>query len=181
MFGYADLSPVKLNKVLFQSFGLMGQSRADSDPLELILREQGIAGGCRVGTAGWKYFDETESADPPGAIEIPAYIVDVLRSIVGREGAVVNAGALFMNPADGLRVINDVDQLAAFEFAACQTSTAVRGLLEGIRPGMTEFDAARLMGMNGMPQSCHLMLSSGDRASYGLPSPTTKTIERGDR
>jgi len=48
MFGYADLSPVDLRKVLYQSFGLMGQSRADSDPLEMILRAEGIAGGCRV-------------------------------------------------------------------------------------------------------------------------------------
>ncbi len=181
MFGYADTSPVKLKKVLYQTLGLMGQSRADSEPLELIFREEGIKGGCRVGTAGWKYFDESESADPVHAIEIPAYIVDVLRSIVGREGAVVNAGALFMNPADGLRVINEVDQLAAFEFAACQTSGAVRNLLTGIRPGISEFQAAGLLGLNGMPQSCHLMLSSGARASYGLPSPSTKVIERGDR
>jgi len=133
------------------------------------------------GTAGWKYFDKTESADPEGTIEIPAYIVDTLRSVVGREGAVVNAGAIFMNPADGLRVINEVEQLAAFEFAACQTSTAVRNLLTGIRPGISEFDAARLLGLNGVPQSCHLMLSSGPRASFGLPSPTAKTIEPGDR
>ncbi len=68
MFVYTDLSPSKLRKVLFQSFGLMGQSRTDTDPLELILREEGIAGGCRVGTAGWKYFDETETADPDGFV-----------------------------------------------------------------------------------------------------------------
>ena len=40
-----------------------------------------------------------------------------------------------MDPADGLRVINDVDQLAVFEHAACQTSDGVRRLLAGLRPG----------------------------------------------
>ena len=32
-----------------------------------------------------------------------------------------------------------------------------------------------------MPLSCHLMLSSGDRASLGLLSPGDRRIERGDR
>jgi len=34
-----------------------------------------------------------------------------------------------MHPTEGLRVINEVEQLAAFEFAACQTSSGVRNLL----------------------------------------------------
>jgi hypothetical protein len=38
-----------------------------------------------------------------------------------------------------------------------------------------------LLDWNGMPLSCHLMLSSGDRASLGLLSPGDRRIERGDR
>jgi hypothetical protein len=38
-----------------------------------------------------------------------------------------------------------------------------------------------LLEWNGMPLSCHLMLSSGDRASLGLLSPSDRRIERGDR
>ena len=34
-----------------------------------------------------------------------------------------------IDPADGLRVVNDVDQLAVFEHAACQTSDGIRRLL----------------------------------------------------
>ena len=39
---------------------------------------------------------------------------------------VENATDLLIDPADGLRVINEVEQLAAFEWAACQTSDGVR-------------------------------------------------------
>ncbi len=46
---------------------------------------------------------------------------------------------------------------------------------------MTEREAVRLMGVNGTPLSCHLMLSSGPRASMGLPSPSSRRIEEGDR
>jgi hypothetical protein len=85
-----------------------------------------------------------------------------------------------MNPADGLRAVNDADQLAAFEFAATFTSQGVRNVLSGIQPGMTELAAARLIGINGLPQSCHPMLTAGKRAFYGLPSPSLDVISRGD-
>jgi hypothetical protein len=86
-----------------------------------------------------------------------------------------------VDAAGGLRVINEVDQLAVFEYAACQTSDGVRRLLFELRPGMTEAEAVRLLRWNGMPLSCHLMLSSGPRASLGLLSPTDRRIEHGDR
>jgi hypothetical protein len=45
---------------------------------------------------------------------------------------------------------------------------------------MTERDAARLLEWSGTPLSCHLMLSAGPRASFGLLSPGDRCIERGD-
>jgi hypothetical protein len=91
-----------------------------------------------------------------------------------------NANALFMNARDGLRVVNELDELARFEYAACHTSSAVKNVLFGLRPGMTEFEAVELMRLRGMPLSCHLMLSSGRRAFMGLPSPSSRRIARGD-
>jgi hypothetical protein len=99
----------------------------------------------------------------------------------GREtGVVENATDLLIDAADGLRVVNEVEQLAAFEWAACQTSDGVRRLLTGLQPGMTEREAVRLLGWNGAPLSCHLMLTAGDRARLGLLSPSDREIERGD-
>jgi hypothetical protein len=46
---------------------------------------------------------------------------------------------------------------------------------------MTEREAVRLLDWDGRPLSCHLMLSAGPRASYGLLSPGDRPIERGDR
>ena len=86
-----------------------------------------------------------------------------------------------IDAADGLRVINEVEQLAAFEWASCQTSQGVRNMLRGLRPGMTEQEAVRLLGWNGWPLSCHLMLTAGPRATFGLLSPGDRPIQRGDR
>jgi hypothetical protein len=67
-----------------------------------------------------------------------------------------------------------------FEYAASHTSQGVRRLIWGLQPGMTEQQAVRLLEWNGMPLSCHLMLTAGPRASLGLLSPGDRPIERGD-
>ena len=66
------------------------------------------------------------------------------------------------------------------EAAACTTSSGVRSVLTGLRPGMRERDAVALLGWDGSPLSCHLMLTAGPRAAFGLLSPGDRPIERGD-
>jgi hypothetical protein len=159
--------------VLYQDFSLPSQPRTTSRPLEEILRETGIGSGNRVGLIGWKTYAS------PSITDLPAYVVDIIREIAG-PGSSENATDILIDAAEGLRVVNEVEQLAAFEWAACQTSRAVRNVLSGLRPGMTERDAARLLEWNGAPLSCHLMLTAGPRARYGLLSPGDREIERGD-
>ena len=172
--GMAAAAPLPMRTVLFQEFSLPGQPRDSSLPFADILAAEGIGKGSRVGVVGWKTYAGRET------IEAPAFIVDELRRLTGPAGLVENATGLLIDAADGLRVINEVEQLAAFEYAACQTSDGVRRLLFGLRPGMTESEAVRLLRWNGMPLSCHLMLSAGPRASLGMLSPGDREIERGD-
>src|SRR5690606_11034740 len=117
--------------VLYQSLSLLGQPRDASRSLADILRSGGVAAGKRVGVAGWKYFGAREVANPGEWIEIPSYMVDTLRQIVGSAGSVRNAGHLFMDASQGLRATNEVEQLAAFEFAAAFASQSVRNVLFG--------------------------------------------------
>ena len=178
--GYTPVSPIEddLDPVLYPSFSLMGQGR-DGTRLEGILRGAGLRSADRVGVVGWKYYTSLEAESPETRLEIPSYIADALRSVVGSD-SVINGNALMMNPETGLRTMNEVDQLAWFEFAATHTSQAVRDVIFGLRPGISEYDAVRLMALNGIPLSCHLMLSSGARAFMGLGSPSSRVIERGD-
>jgi hypothetical protein len=172
--GVAAAAPLPMRLVAFQDLSLPGQPRDASAALPEILADEGITAGRRVGTVGWKTYASRET------IEIPAFLVDELRRATGANGVVENATDLFVDAADGLRVINEVDQLAAFEWAACQTSRGVRNVVTELRPGMSERDAARLIEWNGMPLSCHLMLTAGARARFGLLSPGDRPIERGD-
>ncbi len=178
--GYASISPLDLERVLFQSFSLLSQPRSDSPSPQALFRARGIERGSRVGVVGWKYFIDGEVERPEITLEIPSYLADALREATGAPERVTNETAIFMNAEDGLRVVNEAEQLAWFEYAATYTSAAVRGVLFGLTPGMTEHEAVRLMKVNGIPLSCHLMLSSGPRARMGLPSPSSRRIEEGD-
>jgi hypothetical protein len=174
-FGLAGAAPLSMRRHLFQDLSLPSQPRARSRSLAEILGDEGIGAGARVGVVGWKTYDQ------PAMSDAPAYLVDELRRLTGPTGAVENATDLLIDAADGLRVINEVEQLAVLEHASCRTSSGVRRLLTGLRPGMTEGEAVRLLDWDGTPLSCHLMLSSGPRASFGLLSPGDRRIERGDR
>jgi Xaa-Pro aminopeptidase len=173
--GLAGAAPLPMRRHLFQDFSLPGQPRDRSMSLREILHDEGIAPGTRVGVIGWKTFDSKK------AIDLPAFIVDELREMTGPGGTVENAADLLIDAGDGLRVINEAEQLAQFEYAACHTSRGVRQVLQGLRPGMTEQQAVGLLEWNGMPLSCHLMLTAGPRASLGLLSPSDRPIDRGDR
>jgi hypothetical protein len=172
--GMAGAAPLPMRRELFQDLSLPHQPRNRSRSLREILAGEGIAPGTRVGVLGWKTYANRAT------IEVPAFVVDELRDLVGATGLVENATDLLIDPADGLRVINDVDQLAVLEHAACRTSSGVRNLLMRLRPGITERGAVALLGWDGTPLSCHLMLTAGPRARLGLLSPGDRRIERGD-
>ena len=173
-YGLAGAAPLPMRRHRFQDFSLPSQPRDRSRPLAEILADEGIGPGSRAGLVGWKTYADAAASD------VPAYLVDALRDRVGERGAIENATDLLIDPADGLRVINEVEQLAMMEWAACQTSQGVRRLLFGLRPGMSEGEAVQLLEWNGWPLSCHLMLTAGERARFGLLSPGDRRIERGD-
>jgi len=172
--GLARAAPLPLEAVLLQDLSLPSQPRDRSRPLAEILAEAGLRRGSTIGVVGWKTWHHR------AWIEAPAYLVDVLRDLVGPAGTVENATDLLIDAADGLRIINEPAQIAAFEHAACETSSGVRNLLLNLRPGIREREAVAFLEWSGAPLSCHLMLTAGPRAKYGLLSPGDRTIDRGD-
>ena len=172
--GMARSAPLAMRVILHQDLSLPSQPRHRSRPLTDELGDEGVSTGRRVGIVAWKTFAERSIHDAP------AFLVDTVRGLVGDAGVVENATDLLIDPGDGLRTVNDVDTLAAMEAAAVTTSSGVLGLIRGLEPGMRERDAVALLGWDGSPLSCHLMLTAGERARLGLLSPGDRPIERGD-
>ncbi|MGO8676940.1 MAG: M24 family metallopeptidase [Limisphaerales bacterium] len=175
-----DTQALGLDVELFQEFSLMGQPRNASRPLKQILRDFGIDHAQRVGCAGWKHFDDKLLPGGPLALDVPAYLADLLRELTGDSKRVLNANGLFMDVRDGLRVINEPAQIAQFEYASCVTSEGVLSLLRHLRPGRTERELEKYLDTRGLPLSCHRMVSFGEKARRGLSSPTDQRAKRGD-
>ncbi len=172
--GIAADAPLPMRRVLHQDLSLPSQPRHRSRPLRDELADAGIGQGSKVGVIGWKAYGD------PARLDVPAYLADELRSLAGPRGSVENAVDLLIDAGAGLRVVNEPEQLAAFEAASCRTSEGVKGLLRDVRPGMREREAVALLGWDGSPLSCHLMLTAGARARFGLFSPGDRPIQRGD-
>jgi len=175
-FSYAETAHGRFERVLWQPLSLMGQPRDKYRALAELLRDAGLKPHMRIGLAGWKGFESEDGVFDSNWFETPHFLVETLKAF----GPVENAAPIFMNPADGLRAINEVEQLAHFEYAATRTSSAIRRFILGATPGMSEYAAVQNMKLDGFPQSVHINMCAGPRAKYGLPSPSSRIIERGD-
>ncbi|MDN4477656.1 hypothetical protein QQX10_07410 [Demequina sp. SYSU T00039] len=176
--GYASKTPYPVEIIRQSKFSLVGQP--DPDDVELV--DQLAAAGLgaesvrKVGLVGWKYWT---GASTSGWIDVPHFIVSELATLAGE---LVNATDIFTDPDSGLRLHNDVDQLAYFEFAASHGSQAMRRLISGIRPGMTELEASSLMNPIMLPFNYHPTMLSGDlHTSWGVASPTSRVMSVGER
>lgn len=172
--GMAKAAPLDMDVRLTPVLSLPGQPDPVGRSLRECLADAGVGPGSRIGAVGWKELGQRDR------IDVPAFVIDELRDLAGHEGSVESATWLLIDTADGMRVLNEVSQIVYFEYAACHTSSGVRSLLFGLEPGMTEQEAVSLLGWNGAPLSCHLMLTAGARARLGLLSPGDRPISHGD-
>jgi hypothetical protein len=164
--------PIQAEIMLCQEFSLMGQDRSISWDLRLLLPPSGIRPGARCGTIGWKSLRA-------GRVEVPHYVVRLVEETSGRPP--VNANDLLMSAVNGMRLFNEPEQIALYEYAGVRTSESVLALLRGLRPGIRGFEAARLYDSGGLPLSCHPMLAFGPEIPNGMASPANDRLAEGDR
>lgn len=178
--GYLPVSPLyaagKLRSERFQSFSLLNQPRDESRLLMDIFLGEGIEDGAKVGCVGWKYFADCEYPDGAHAIDLPAYLVDTLRDLAGRD-SVTNATAILMHPGTGLRTFCSPAEIAYFEYTNILASEGMRRMVFGMREGMTDHELAQMAGYNGVPLGCHMTLATGDLP--GLSGPVGAMLRRG--
>lgn len=178
--GYLPDAALGLDVERFQDFSLLGQPRGNSRPLRQILAEFGIVPNVRVGCAGWKYFEGSLIPGGERALEVPAYLADLLRDLCADPSQVVNATAIFMHPQTGLRIRSEPAQIARFEYAAGITSAGVTALLQHLCPGVREQDLEKHLDAGGLTLSCHRMVSFGEKARRGLSSAGAGQARMGD-
>ena len=181
--GYVPMATVPLGVALAQSFSLMGQRRDTAPRLADVLARAGIGTGADVAVVGWKYLESAEDDEPDAPAFVPAMLV--------RDPA---AGWLASPARSGMPPPSSAIPESRPEVVATRprrspsspgrpNGPAMRSSAScgGARPGMTELDAAGLMGYQGEPLSCHVMMVGGDRDIVGLCSPGDRVLADGRR
>jgi hypothetical protein len=178
---YATLAGLPgMEVVLAQSFSLPGMDRTVAPKLTDVLRNIGLRSGTQIGLVGWKplYSDELDEDEP--AFLVPHNIVAALARVAGGIAALKDRTGILMDPESGLRTVNDVHQIAQFEWAATRAGEAVRRIVHTARPGMSEHQAMLALQHTGEPLTCRMMFSSTSAALVGLKSPGNGIIREGD-
>jgi len=172
---YLPVSPLfrsgKLRTERYQTFSLLDQPRNASRSLQTILGDEGISAGDRVGCVGFKYY-ESEFA-----LDLPAYLVDALRQIVGAD-QVVSATDLFLHPAYGFRTRCSAWEIAYFEASNWKASEAMRRVIFAVKEGIADGDLLNEVHYDGTPLSCHMTCKTGPNR-ISLASPRGDLVQKG--
>ncbi|NLV74078.1 MAG: M24 family metallopeptidase [Chloroflexi bacterium] len=181
--GYLPISPLYREGLLrserYATFSLLDQPRLGCRQLAEILADERIGATSQVGCVGWKYLTSREHPNARHALELPSYIVDILRSLCPTE-QVFNANDLLMHPAYGMRATVSSDEAAYFEYTNVLASEGMRRMLLGLEPDMPDYAVAELARLNGMPLGCHMTVVTGDTRDCGMNSPLGAPVRLGE-
>jgi len=182
-YAYAKGSPLyqsgEMRTEKYQPLSLLNQPRDESRTLQEVLLSEGLRRTSIIGCVGWKYFTTEEHPDSQRAMEIPSFIVDTLREIVGFDN-IRNSTDIFMNPDNGLRTFASPAEIAFFEYTGSLASEGVRNMIFNLREGMRDFELAGFCRFNGYPLCCHMTLLTGATRELGLTGPVGAVIRRGE-
>ncbi len=171
-------SRIPAEGILYQALSLPNQPIDFYKDLSQILSEIGITSSDKIGVIGWKLIYPVYGSRY--MFDIPSFIAESIISIAGKEN-VINVTDLFIHPGYGIRIINNADEIASFEFGATYASDSVQQMLLHVRTGMNELEVSKYMTCGALPTACFPKVLSGARIDIGMISPTTNEIKLGDR
>lgn len=175
---YSVVAGLPVEVRFYHPFSIQDQPVVDSPPLHELLRDIGLGKGDRVGAVGWKVLDAGETDEPAVPAFFPAFLLRTLNRIT--ETAATDVTAVLTDAGEGQRTRNSAAQIAQLEWGAARSSAAVMRVVRGARPGMTEMEAAGLLGYQGEPLTMHPIVVASDGDFNGLRSPGAREIGRGE-
>lgn len=161
-------------------FSLPNQPMDTNRPFADLIASSGIRPGSSVGIVGWKMFTSALE-DNHQLYDVPSFIVDAVRALVGGSGFVRNASDLFIGPDKGARVIHNANEIAHYEFGASLASACILKALNTIELGRTELEIADKLAAYGQPTHVQTICATGDRFTNAVVAPRHKKVALGDK
>lgn len=159
-------------------FSLPNQPDAVGKTMEELLVDAGVRAGDRVGVVGWKHFASSVQ-DAKRTFDLPCFIMDALRAVVGDPALITNETDLFIGEG-GARTVNNANEVAHYEFAAALASDCMLDAMDAIEPGVSELELADKLERFGQRTSVVTIAASGPRFVGGNMFPVDNTVKVGD-
>lgn len=171
-------SRIKAN-LIHQSYFSLPYQPMESENVEESLERAGIKKGMKVGLAGWKYFAYTDKKRQ--LFDAPYFIVDAIMNLIGDRNLLENACDIFIGAEEGVRLVNNANELAHYEFGAALAGNCMYDTVEAFEVGKSEMEIASHLEKYGQPNSLVTICSSGERFVNANLYPSEQKVQIGDR
>ena len=159
-------------------FSLPNQPNRNDIPFTDLLSEAGIGPDQNVGIVGWKGF--TSTVDPTAELfDIPAFIVDAVRTLVKDPKRITNETAIFIGE-NGVRTTNSANEVAHYEYGAALASDCMLDAMDTIDIGVSELELGDKLVRHGQHHSVVTIAAAGERFIKGNMFPTSRRVQSGD-
>lgn len=180
MYHMYEHSRTKADGIHVPYFSLPNQPMENKEGLTKLLAKAEIKEGMNIGLVGWKMFT-SRYEDNKKLFDMPHYVVEALKSLIGETGTMQNACDLFIHPKYGARTTVNANEIAHYEFGAALASDCMLNLLEHIEPGKTELEMGSYLNAYGQPGSVQTICAVGERFTNAVVAPRNKKLERGEK
>ena len=116
-----------------------------------LLSDAGISEGMHIGIAGWKQFT-SHNENNEQLFDVPYYIVNAIKKLVGNTGYIKNAVFLFIGE-NGARRTNNVNEIEHYEFGAALAGDCVLAAMNLLTEGVKETDLGNALNALGQKNS----------------------------
>ncbi len=159
-------------------FSLPNQPNRTDKSFAELLSEAGLRKGQRIGIVGWKLFTCTAD-DAETMFDVPGFILDAVRHLVGDPHLISNETALFIGK-DGARITNTVNEIAHYEFGASLASDCILDAMDAVEAGVSELTLGDKLTRFGQHTSVTTIASTGERFVKGNLFPADRVVRIGD-
>lgn len=160
-------------------FSLPNQPMHPVKTLAESFAEANITAGATVGMIGWKMFTSSVE-DNCQLFDIPHFMVETVKTLVGSDGKILNAAFLLIDPVQGARVTMNANEIAHFEFGAALGSAAMLAMLTELDTGKREMDLAEHLAVYGQQTTVQTICAAGERFTGGIVAPRENKTRSGD-
>ena len=179
--GNENFNKVKFSRVESEGvhcplFSLPNQPMGDFRPLAHYLRQVNFDLSKKVGLVGWKLLSN-DFDDFHQEFDLPAFILDALAEVIGKD-KLVNATQIYMHPDRGVRVTNNANEIAHYEYGASLASDAVLSALNALKEGVKETEIGNLLNRDGQYQTVVTISAFGERFIKANLYPTDRQLKK---